>query len=65
MKKLSLRLLIACVIAFPPCFIGYFLLFFYAVPHLLRSGSAFLIYFGFYIQFPSLIAQVSNLQCVT
>ncbi|MBD1903708.1 hypothetical protein NDI44_27350 [Trichocoleus sp. DQ-A3] len=65
MKKLSLRLLIACVIAFPPCFVGYLLLLFYTVPHLLRSDSAFLTYSGFYLQFPSLIAQVSNLQCVT
>ncbi|MBD1903854.1 hypothetical protein NDI44_27095 [Trichocoleus sp. DQ-A3] len=65
MKKISLRLLIACVIAFPLCFVGYLFLLIYAVPHLLRSDSAFLTYSGFYLQYPSLIAQVSNLQCVT
>ncbi|MBD1903630.1 hypothetical protein NDI44_27560 [Trichocoleus sp. DQ-A3] len=64
MKKLSLRLLTACVIAFPLCFYGYIALLIFAVPRLLGSGSAFPTYSGFYLQHPSLVGKASNLQCV-
>jgi hypothetical protein len=37
----------------------------FAVPRLLRSGSAFSTNFGFYLQYPNLIGKVSNIQCVT
>jgi len=60
---ISIRLLIACAIAVPLCFIAYIVLFVFAVPPLLNSGSAIPTYAGFYIQYLGRIGRVSNLRC--
>lgn len=68
MKQLSRRLLfllIGCAIVVPCGFIAYILLITFAAPRLLNTHSVVPTYAGFYLQYPSLVGKVSNLQCVT
>jgi hypothetical protein len=60
---IGVRLLIACFVAFPACFIVWLCLFYLAVPSLLKANNVIPNYIGFYIQYPRLVGRVNNLQC--
>jgi hypothetical protein len=65
MEKRLVRLIFTLVLGIPFCYIVYLVIIILAVPKLLNSGSTIPTYTGFYIQYPNLFGEVSNLQCVT
>ncbi|MBD1864790.1 MULTISPECIES: hypothetical protein [Trichocoleus] len=68
MTQLSRRLFFIVprlLIALPVCLIAYGYLLWYVVPRLLKSDNTLQTYIGFYLQYPSILGQASNLRCVT
>ncbi|MBD2099266.1 hypothetical protein H6F90_29825 [Trichocoleus sp. FACHB-591] len=65
MEKRLIRLIFTFVVGVPFCYIVYLVIIVLAVPKLLSSSSTIPTYTGFYIQYPNLVGEVFNLQCVT